>query len=638
MESSTEDLVYLTSGEILPGTVKVNPDTGKIHLTRKTKSGKGEVVLDPTEVLRIHYADQSKNRSLLKKNEPKFPEIDPEIAIVVEALLEDLAGDNADKVVFAEEKLADMGIFAESSITKALENSTGAYRTRLLRLDKLTKLKKAIAPIIVTGFPDVYECMTTTNVEPKLEMIRLILMMYPDDAPSILVHIALDTVSENEFVRRYCVKQLNVLNRPHELITVLEKADPPLAMVAAIYLGERGVLVGIPILINALESKSEKVRAIALDKLRTFTRQDFGGTAYDPLEEREQYIRRWRNWLKENTKRISRQASAVRMDDVPEKDQQQSDFLYRQAQIAYEHGNVSEALYLFEETLRYNPANVAAHMNIAILMYEELHDLTGAKERLLKLQSFYVDRISSQNLRDIFLHLGIIALREKEWSEAQKRFTQCTTQDQQFIKGYVALAKSYKAQLDLDNNLIPGPRDGEDSLEILKAKREMLLSQALESYKSAEELISGTRAALEDEDYVSGWRNAVEDLGNKGNRPGVTANMKNPVPDDLIAVQRLMLNKRHTDILKEIARIYYQQDKVFKAVRIMETACQIRSEDVDLLYGTAMLYEVAGNTIDAKKTYEKIIDIDPEHEGANQNLKMLKKLEGEEDENEVEDE
>jgi len=114
--------------------------------------------------------------------------------------------------------------------------------------------------------------------------------------------------------------------------------------------------------------------------------------------------------------------------------------------------------------------------------------------------------------------------------------------------------------------------------------------------------------------------------------------MKNPVPDDLIAVQRLMLNKRHTDILKEIARIYYQQDKVFKAVRIMETACQIRSEDVDLLYGTAMLYEVAGNTIDAKKTYEKIIDIDPEHEGANQNLKMLKKLEGEEDENEVEDE
>ncbi|MHC4663210.1 MAG: tetratricopeptide repeat protein [Planctomycetota bacterium] len=626
-QSSNLDLVYTTDGKVIPGRAREDKDTGKVYIIRRTASGKGEIVLPLSEVLRIHYADKAKNKALAKKTDPAEAKDNPQVTLFINALLEDLASDNADRVAAADKALSsDMLLFAEPQIAKALETAFGAFRTRLLKLDKLARLKRAVAPNIVTEFPRVYDCLMNVEFEPKLETLQLVLILYPEDAPAILVETALDNNSEDMRIRRYCIKQLNELGRPQELIKILEEAEPQLAMAAAIHLGERGILVGLPILIEALDSEHEEIRALILNKLREFTGQDFGGTPYDPPDTRKQWIKKWKKWMDENKARISRQAAIVRNEDIPEEDRKRSDFLYRQGQISYEAGNVSEALYLFEEALRYNPTNVAAHVNIAVTMYQEMKDMVGARERLIKLQNFYPDSLSSSNTRDIFFHLGMIALANSSWDKAQQRFIQATTQDGQFIKGFLALAKSYQAQLEHDEKLVPGPNADEEAMAFYKANREQILKDSRDAYQDAEKLIAGTRSALEDEDYVAGWREAVSDLEKeKTNNPHRPDRMSNPVPKDLVELQRKLLKRRHAEVLYEIARTHHALDNAREALRTIEKACKLMPNDTGLLFHAAMLYEIDGNVRDAARTYNRILKIDPSHADAQRNLEQLKK-------------
>ncbi|TET34643.1 MAG: tetratricopeptide repeat protein [Planctomycetota bacterium] len=626
VETPDEDIVFMKDGAILFGEVHVDPKTGKIVLKRKTGAGEGETILDPKEVLRIIYADPARNQPLSRVRTRKEVKANPLIATSIRERLKDLASDDPDRVAKAEKALIDYGLFAEADISEALKTAKGAYKSRLQKLDKLTRLKRIVAPDILTEFPDIYDCLMNTKYDPKFETLQMIQMLFPEDAPPILVHVALDSVSENKQIRYYCLKQINELNHPRELITIMEKADTPLAVLAAVFLGERGILLGIPLLIEALDMEDEGVRKLALEKLRDFTREDFGGTPYDPPERRKKWIEEWRKWLKKHEKRIQRQATVVRNSDIPEEDRSHSSFLYGQGQIAFEHGNTSEALYLFEEALRFNPANTAAHMNIAVLLYQEMRDYVGARERLLRLLKFYADRISTINLRDIFFHLGMIALAQKEWEDAQKRFAQATLQDNRFVKGYIALAKSNQAQLDMDEELRPKLTDGEGEVVIIRAKREKLLKDALEAYQEAESLISGTRRALKNEKYIEAWREGVEQLEAEKSGSARRPSMKTQVPADLIMSLRRMLKKRHAQVLAEISRCHLMRDDTRKAIKTIEKAVDLLPKDTGLLFQMAMLYESEGSLADAAKTYGKILALDPDNSTARKNLNQIRKL------------
>ena len=55
----------------------------------------------------------------------------------------------------------------------------------------------------------------------------------------------------------------------------------------------------------------------------------------------------------------------------------------------------------------------------------------------------------------------------------------------------------------------------------------------------------------------------------------------------------------------------------------METAVSIDPDNVDIRYNLALAYEVAGKKDEAKNEYEKVLELEPSHKEANNNIKLL---------------
>lgn len=59
------------------------------------------------------------------------------------------------------------------------------------------------------------------------------------------------------------------------------------------------------------------------------------------------------------------------------------------------------------------------------------------------------------------------------------------------------------------------------------------------------------------------------------------------------------------------------------ALKSLETALALDSSNVDIRYNLALAYEVAGKKEEAKAEYEKVLEFDPTHKEAQNNLKLL---------------
>lgn len=59
------------------------------------------------------------------------------------------------------------------------------------------------------------------------------------------------------------------------------------------------------------------------------------------------------------------------------------------------------------------------------------------------------------------------------------------------------------------------------------------------------------------------------------------------------------------------------------ALKSLETAVALDSNNVNIRYNLALAYEVAGKSDEAKAQYEKVLELEPEHKEAGNNLKLL---------------
>src|SRR5574344_503881 len=70
--------------------------------------------------------------------------------------------------------------------------------------------------------------------------------------------------------------------------------------------------------------------------------------------------------------------------------------------------------------------------------------------------------------------------------------------------------------------------------------------------------------------------------------------------------------------------ILQSKDKEYEsALASLETAVSLDSTNVDIRYNLALAYEMSGNTDEAKLQYEKVLELNPEHKEASNNLKLL---------------
>ena len=59
------------------------------------------------------------------------------------------------------------------------------------------------------------------------------------------------------------------------------------------------------------------------------------------------------------------------------------------------------------------------------------------------------------------------------------------------------------------------------------------------------------------------------------------------------------------------------------AIKSLETAVALEPNNIDIRYNLALAYEVAGRKEEAKIQYQKVLDADPNHKEAMNNIKLL---------------
>lgn len=59
------------------------------------------------------------------------------------------------------------------------------------------------------------------------------------------------------------------------------------------------------------------------------------------------------------------------------------------------------------------------------------------------------------------------------------------------------------------------------------------------------------------------------------------------------------------------------------AIKSLETAVSLEQNNANIRYNLALAYEVAGKTDEAKNEYEKVLELEPQHKEASNNLKLL---------------
>src|SRR5581483_7860640 len=138
-------------------------------------------------------------------------------------------------------------------------------------------------------------------------------------------------------VKSICVGQLSILKRYDELAQVLKMHEHgPWRLVAALELGDAGIFIGVPVVIETLKLDGEKfkdVRSLAIEKLKAWTHQ--GNLGYlpesDDKAERDAAVARWESWWSAQGQAWAEKNSRVEGANVSDADKQKALELWRDA-------------------------------------------------------------------------------------------------------------------------------------------------------------------------------------------------------------------------------------------------------------------------------------------------------------------
>ena len=86
---------------------------------------------------------------------------------------------------------------------------------------------------------------------------------------------------------------------PGQLQADLQHEDPSVRMKAICKAGNAADKSAAPFLVDRLTDSQKDVRFFSIIALKRVTGQTMGWNYYDPPDERDQAVQRWRQWLKE---------------------------------------------------------------------------------------------------------------------------------------------------------------------------------------------------------------------------------------------------------------------------------------------------------------------------------------------------
>ncbi len=546
--SETDDVLYLVDGRVLRGNVTFSDDGKEIVLT----NNKGAESRFPRELVKSIGFRKGKTppaAAVPGEPAPVSSEEDAEkkwrsqIDSCVAKLRDPLA-DKKDKKK-ARDEIVELGIFAVNYVKAEIarvDSNDQVVRPVLEEVLKIAEFKAVVPAKVEEAIPGVCEKLIDKDPMKRIDVINRVALDCPDDSAALLLHlIKTDSAAK---VKSICVGQLSMLKRYDELAQVLKMHEHgQWRLVAALELGDAGIYVGIPVLIEALKLDGpdfKNVRTVAIEKLKAWTHQ--GNLGYlpesDDKSEREAGIARWETWWASEGLTWAEKNSRIEASNVSDADRAKALDLWRDGnkaiadlqkkqddaakngkppldsrEISYSY---ETAAFIFKQAYDLDPTLSSARLSRAIILYEQLGRPREAEGEL----KLIVTRFAPENAKLLramtTTHLARLAELERNWRRAENYWIEVRALEPDSLDAYIgigdsflerALAGAVEAEQPKDGEGKPNPPTEEEkkqAKERAKASCEEHLNRAIQAYKGALDAV---------ERKQKGLRDSVTDLG-----------------------------------------------------------------------------------------------------------------------------
>jgi tetratricopeptide (TPR) repeat protein len=414
------DVVVFASGDELAGRVEIRGEGREVVIVGE--QGQGEVVVDGRQVRTILWSKRAAEEQ--RKGEQG-------IGTAVQKVLADLVSGDAEAKKRAADKVHELGVYALPYLESRAGDEDPAIREAIRNVLEVARLKTYATRALAERVPGLARTLVEGSEAERLQALKEAVVASPRDTVPILVHLARRDTSKA--VRAFALGQLTLMDRTQELVELLDEQDATLRFAAAIALGDNGVLVGVPLVIEGLKHEEVAVRKVSIAKLEAWTGQFLGFFAEDAPEKRAQAVRRWEEWwAKEGEELLARSLRAtIRRGDVTEDEKTEGLAHWTNAQALWDsvalaglegedrRREMQKVRFALEKSLERYPHNVTARIGLAVVLYVELGDRAAAAKELETVLRRYDQDSTDPSRREAHFHLGRIARLERRWLEGE---------------------------------------------------------------------------------------------------------------------------------------------------------------------------------------------------------------------------
>lgn len=330
--------------------------------------------------------------------------------------------------------LSQCGYFAIASLERELAVEPEA---RLRRLMVAGKVLAAVPAEVEKSVPDFFHQLLQGNEEDRLRVLRDAFVAHGDELFPLLAALLLDD-RQPASVRGYAVEMLQRLSRLPELISAYQLAQGPAQLAVAVALGDAGIYVGIPTIIEALSLESPDVRELAANKLEEYTGEDFGYQKDDPALARTA-IARWQEWWRLHETEITEQLRQTLAPGVRTDARVRATALWRQGNQSWDSGESGRAYDLFRSAVDEDPTFLPPFLCLGIIDYQQRAKFEEGRTWFLRaLRRAPVDG-DPDVMRLLFYHLGRVHKKVLESEEARGAFQRAIAIDPYYADAWYDL-------------------------------------------------------------------------------------------------------------------------------------------------------------------------------------------------------
>ncbi len=434
------DIVVFVSGDELPGRVEVRED-GKEVVVRG-EGDRGEVVFDSRQVRTILWSQKAKGEQRTGMTS---------LGSTVEKLLLDLRSTDDTARREARKKLYGLGVYALPYLEARQDDSDPAIRDAVRGVVEIARFRTYMTPELADRVPSLARVLVEGTEPERVAVLKEAVVAAPNDCAPILLHLARHDRSKD--VRAFVLGQLTLLDRIPELLELVESRDGSLRFAAAVALGDNGVFVGVPLVIEGLKHPEVSIRKVSIQKLETWFGEFKGYFPDVELEKRAAAVAKWEEfWAKEGAERSLRSLrSTIRKDEISEEEKGRGILHWTNAQKIWDAAATTglegearkrelyKVRFALEKSLEHYPQNANARNALGTLLYTELDEPGGARRELDLVLHRYADDAAPAARLHAHFHLGRIAQSERRWTEAESHYKLALSIDQRNVDALRAL-------------------------------------------------------------------------------------------------------------------------------------------------------------------------------------------------------